>query len=65
MSTIDDDLVVILDELEDINKVELGMEVSWIDRKEGAFGFNYNGPTNLTWKKFLWTCRKMLRKVKK
>jgi len=60
-----DNFVIVLDDPRDADYLEIGMYIVWIDRREGAIGFSdiSNNPMSVTWHKFIWKCRKTLRKA--
>ena len=60
-----EDLVIILDDPRDSDNLEVGMYIVWIDRREGAVGFSdiTNNKISIAWYKFLYKCRKNIRKA--
>lgn len=59
------DFVIILDDPKDADFLEVGMYIVWIDRREGAVGFHdiTNSTISIAWHKFMWNCRKTIRKA--
>ncbi len=53
--------VIILDDPKDTDNIEVGMRVIWVDRIEGAFGFEDYDPVTVKLQKWIWRCKRLLK----